>query len=517
MSTQIQIRRDTTANWEGVNPTMADGEVGYDTTENKFKVGNGLDDWNSLSYTEYDGDDSRITNQQITNWDTSFGWGDHKGLYLETETDPTVPQYVKSITQADINKWNNPPTGGGNDPRITNKQITNWDVSFGWGDHSGLYVETETDPTVPQYVKNITQAEIDKWNTPSTGGGAVDSVNGKTGVVTLTNSDISGGVVKAERLELTASTATRILLDDTSNAAGKKYIRSNGGKLEVIRDDYGRVLLSLNEEGDAVFTGSVTATTSFIGDGSKLTGIETGGAVDSVNGKTGAVNLTYSDVGAQVAGSYATASHNHTGVYALASHTHSYAPVGASYTKAESDNKYQPKGATSDAFPWTGRTAVFNGTASDSTIKINNSGSRGPEIALVNGATATSTKYLRAHSNELQVLKSNYGGVIFRVDEDSNVKAKDFLASSDERLKEDIGKAPLGVIDQIDGSVWTWREGGAAGSGVIAQQIESVLPHLVQDDDEGMKSVNYSGLIGYLIEEIKDLKLKVADLEGCSR
>ena len=50
--------------------------------------------------------------------------------------------------------------------------------------------------------------------------------------------------------------------------------------------------------------------------------------VSSVNGKTGAVSLSYTDVGAQVAGSYAAASHNHSGTYAPASHAHSeYAPT----------------------------------------------------------------------------------------------------------------------------------------------------------------------------------------------
>ncbi|MDG1315131.1 MAG: hypothetical protein P8P29_06380 [Flavobacteriaceae bacterium] len=91
-----------------------------------------------------------------------------------------------------------------------------------------------------------------------------------------------------------------------------------------------------------------------------------GGAVDSVNGKTGAVTLNYGDVGAQVAGSYASSSHNHSGVYAPASHSHNYAssshnhngvyaPASHShseyastsyaYSKAQSDSKYELKGA----------------------------------------------------------------------------------------------------------------------------------------------------------------------------
>ena len=50
MASQIQLRRDTAANWTSVNPTLAPGEVGYDTTNNKIKMGNGSTAWNSLAY-----------------------------------------------------------------------------------------------------------------------------------------------------------------------------------------------------------------------------------------------------------------------------------------------------------------------------------------------------------------------------------------------------------------------------------------------------------------------------------
>ena len=51
MSTQIQIRRDTTANWESVNPTLADGEIGFDVTVNRFKVGDGVKAWTEIEYS----------------------------------------------------------------------------------------------------------------------------------------------------------------------------------------------------------------------------------------------------------------------------------------------------------------------------------------------------------------------------------------------------------------------------------------------------------------------------------
>ena len=51
MSIQIQIRRDDTANWESKNPILAEGEIGYDLTENKFKVGDGTSAWMELEYS----------------------------------------------------------------------------------------------------------------------------------------------------------------------------------------------------------------------------------------------------------------------------------------------------------------------------------------------------------------------------------------------------------------------------------------------------------------------------------
>lgn len=55
--------------------------------------------------------------------------------YIQTESDPTVPSHVKSITQQNITDWNNK-----------------------------LDSFTETDPTVPTHVKSITQQNITDWN-----------------------------------------------------------------------------------------------------------------------------------------------------------------------------------------------------------------------------------------------------------------------------------------------------------------------------------------------------------------
>lgn len=50
MADKIQLRRDTAANWTSSNPVLADGEIGLERDTNKFKVGNGTDNWVTRPY-----------------------------------------------------------------------------------------------------------------------------------------------------------------------------------------------------------------------------------------------------------------------------------------------------------------------------------------------------------------------------------------------------------------------------------------------------------------------------------
>jgi hypothetical protein len=51
MPAVIKPRRDTAANWASVNPTLAAGEIGYDTTNKQFKIGTGSTAWTSLPFS----------------------------------------------------------------------------------------------------------------------------------------------------------------------------------------------------------------------------------------------------------------------------------------------------------------------------------------------------------------------------------------------------------------------------------------------------------------------------------
>jgi len=50
MSVQIQLRRDTAANWLLNDPVLAEGEFGVETDGGKFKIGDGSSSWSALPY-----------------------------------------------------------------------------------------------------------------------------------------------------------------------------------------------------------------------------------------------------------------------------------------------------------------------------------------------------------------------------------------------------------------------------------------------------------------------------------
>ena len=89
-------------------------------------------------------------------------------------------------------------------------------------------------------------------------------------------------------------------------------------------------------------------------------------------------------------------------------------------------------------------------------------------------------------------------------------------AFSDERLKDNIKtlKNGLDKVEQLRGV--TYNRDGKENIGVIAQEIEKILPEIVKtaDDEIGTKSVDYSRLTAVLIEAVKDLSAKVKELEN---
>jgi len=95
-------------------------------------------------------------------------------------------------------------------------------------------------------------------------------------------------------------------------------------------------------------------------------------------------------------------------------------------------------------------------------------------------------------------------------------------SSSDRRLKDNVKNIDFAIekVTKLNGVTWDWNDNAdelqksLPNVGVIAQEVEEVLPQLVITRDTGYKGVDYAKLNGLLIEAIKDLHKQILDLES---
>lgn len=139
-----------------------------------------------------------------------------------------------------------------------------------------------------------------------------------------------------------------------------------------------------------------------------------------------------------------------------------------------------------------------------------------------NGTAAT--RSLTGSTNEILINNADgvsgdvsvtIGSNIPRLNASSNIfsgdiTAANFNATSDMALKHNI-ETVINAIDTVkllDGKSFRWNSTGKNSFGVMAQEVEKILPQLVEEDN-GIKSVNYLGLIAFLINAVKELNDKI--------
>jgi hypothetical protein len=88
-----------------------------------------------------------------------------------------------------------------------------------------------------------------------------------------------------------------------------------------------------------------------------------------------------------------------------------------------------------------------------------------------------------------------------------NIKATGLLSTSDRRLKTNIRPIEgLEIVTKLKGVRFDWIATGNPDIGLIAQEVEEVVPEaVVTDRNTGYKSVKYQNLIAALIESTKEL------------
>ena len=144
--------------------------------------------------------------------------------------------------------------------------------------------------------------------------------------------------------------------------------------------------------------------------------------------------------------------------------------------------------------------------------------------------TTGGTERAQLNSLGLKVVNGALGvnvtpnGTDGRIDASNDVVA---YSTSDKRLKENIKPLDnaLDKVMQISGVEFDWKKltkkekkniHGNEGHdvGVIAQEIEEVLPEVVTERDSGYKAVKYEKIVPLLIEAIKELKQEIQELKN---
>jgi hypothetical protein len=131
---------------------------------------------------------------------------------------------------------------------------------------------------------------------------------------------------------------------------------------------------------------------------------------------------------------------------------------------------------------------------------------------LIFNSTSNQIQELAAADN-LDLSSSGITGVT-SITASSTVTAADFNSTSDQNLKDNIRtiENALDKVSSINGVLFEWKSTGDTSAGVVAQEVEKVLPEVVKDIDG--KTVNYNGLIGLLIEAIKEQQVQIEELKS---
>ena len=103
-----------------------------------------------------------------------------------------------------------------------------------------------------------------------------------------------------------------------------------------------------------------------------------------------------------------------------------------------------------------------------------------------------------------------------------DLTAINFNSASDKKLKINITKlkGSIGILKEMNPVSFNWTITGKKGYGLIAQEIEKILPELVNESN-GSKSISYTSIFAFLIdavceqdEKIKENEIQIKELKN---
>lgn len=100
----------------------------------------------------------------------------------------------------------------------------------------------------------------------------------------------------------------------------------------------------------------------------------------------------------------------------------------------------------------------------------------------------------------------------------NEIRAGILRCVSDISKKQDINYlgSPFNVLSSINGYLYTLKDLKQRAAGLIAQDVEKVLPEAVSKDDEGVRSLDYNAITAVLVNAVKELKAELDQLKGAA-
>ena len=179
-----------------------------------------------------------------------------------------------------------------------------------------------------------------------------------------------------------------------------------------------------------------------------------------------------------------------------------------------------------------------NSTLGSGTLETLNSGSDNIAIGYKAGSNVISGSgniYIGAYAGPIRKAQSESNKLYISNSKEQTLVSGDFVKrditfhatlnadlltqDSDARLKKDIDPINLGLeaILQLEGKTYKWNDPSRSQQthiGLIAQEVEKVIPEVVTEDENGFKAIAYAKLTTILIEAIKEQQARITELEN---
>jgi len=137
--------------------------------------------------------------------------------------------------------------------------------------------------------------------------------------------------------------------------------------------------------------------------------------------------------------------------------------------------------------------------------------------AITNDTTTNATHYVEFASGTSGNLATKVSStkLTFNPSTGDLTAGGDVTAYSDKRLKKDINNITdaLNKVLSLNGCTYSRTDTKQRQSGLIAQEVKEILPEVVRENDNGMLSLAYGNMVGLLVEAIKELNMKVENME----